>query len=74
MTPPHDISPRDFGRLEAEVRGLQIQVASLDNKIGDLLDLAARGKGALWAAMTVASIAGAVMATLIGWTLGWLRP
>lgn len=68
-----EISARDFGRLEAEVRSLQNQVDSMDRKVGELLDLASRGRGALWAGMTVASIAGAVVATLVGWAIGWLR-
>lgn len=67
------ISPRDFGRLEAEVRSLQSQVTQLDKKVGQLLDLASRSKGALWAAMSVASLAGAIFATAAGWLIGWIK-
>jgi hypothetical protein len=50
-----DIDPREFGRLEAEVKALSGQVADLQADVKTLLELANKGKGTLW---TIAGFAG----------------
>lgn len=50
-----EINPREFGRLEAEVKGLSDQVAALQADVKTLLELANKGKGTLW---TIAGFAG----------------
>lgn len=58
-----DIDPRDFGRLEAEVKSLQTQMTALDQKVEQLVQLASQGRGgirALW-------FAGSIVAGIIGW-------
>ena len=54
----NEIDPRDFGRLEAEVQSLQVQVTTLTGKVDDLLELANRSKGGFWMGMTIASMIG----------------
>jgi hypothetical protein len=56
-----DIDPREFGRLEAEVHSLRSQVTSLQADVRQLLALANRSKGGLWAGMTMASLFGGVV-------------
>ena len=53
-----EIDARDFGRLEAQVESLQIQVSQLSTDVKALLELANKGKGGFWMGMTIASIAG----------------
>jgi hypothetical protein len=55
-----DIDARDFGRLEAQVDSLQLQVSQLSTDVKSLLELANKGKGGFWMGMTIASIAGGV--------------
>jgi hypothetical protein len=57
------IDPREFGKLEAEVAALNKRVASMEEKIDQLVTLASEGKGgirALW-------FAGSVVAGVLGW-------
>ena len=64
-----DIDPREFFRLEAEVNALAAQVAAQGQKIDQLLELANRSKGGLWAGMAVVSlISSAVGFFLDHWT------
>jgi len=64
-----DIDPREFGRLEAEVNALTAQVAAQGQKIDQLLELANKSKGGLWAGMAVVSfISSAVGYFLNHWT------
>ena len=53
-----DIDPREFGRLEAEVHSLRSQVSSLQSDVRELLELANRSKGGLWAGMSIAATLG----------------
>lgn len=53
-----EIDPREFGRLEAEVTSLRNQVTAMQADIKTLLEMANRGKGGLWAGMTLASAFG----------------
>lgn len=50
-----DIDARDFGRLEAQVEALQIQVTQLSNDVKALLELANQSKGGFWMGMVIAS-------------------
>lgn len=59
------IDPREFGRLEGEVKSLLVQVAALQVDVKTLLELANRGRGGLWAGMTIASAIGAAGMWLI---------
>lgn len=56
MTEP--IDPRDFGRVEAEVKSLQEQVSVLTRKLDGLIELANKGRGGFWMGMTIASFIG----------------
>jgi uncharacterized protein YlxW (UPF0749 family) len=71
MVPP--IDPREFGRLEAEVHSLRQQVANLQDDVRKLLEMANKGKGGLWAGMTIASTLGAIV-TWIAAHLGVVGP
>lgn len=54
-----EIDPVEFGRLVQAVATLTVSVGTLEKKVDDLTELAAKGRGAWWAAMGLASIAGA---------------
>lgn len=60
-----EIDPREFGRLEAEVQSLRAQVASLQQDVRTLLEMANRSRGGLWVGMTMASMLGG----LASWVL-----
>jgi hypothetical protein len=59
------IDPRDFGRLEAEVKSLQGEVSGLRNDVKELLELANRSRGGFWVGMSIASLVGGVI-TFVG--------
>lgn len=56
----NDIDPRDFGRLEAEVKSLQSEVANMSRDVKDLLELANKSQGGFWMGMTIAAALGAL--------------
>jgi hypothetical protein len=56
-----EIDARDFGRLEAQVEALQVQVTQLSTDVKSLLELANKGKGGFWMGMTIASFMGGVI-------------
>jgi hypothetical protein len=56
-----EIDARDFGRLEAQVDSLQLQVSQLSTDVKALLELANKGKGGFWMGMTIASFMGGVV-------------
>jgi hypothetical protein len=60
-----DIDPREFGRLEAEVKSLSDQVTALQADVKSLLELANKSKGSLWMGMVFASAIGG-LATFVG--------
>jgi len=61
-----DIDARDFGRLEAQVDSLQIEVKDLAKDVKCLLELANKSKGGFWMGMTIASIIGGFITFLGG--------
>ena len=60
-----DNDARDFGRIEAQVEALQVEVHQLANDVKSLLELANKSKGGFWMGMTIASMAGGFI-TFIG--------
>jgi hypothetical protein len=50
-----DIDARDFGRIEAQVEALQVEVHQLSNDVRSLLELANQSKGGFWMGMVIAS-------------------
>jgi hypothetical protein len=56
-----EIDPREFGKLEAQVEALQIEVHALRSDIRQLLEMANKSKGGLWVGMSVASALGGVI-------------
>jgi hypothetical protein len=54
------IDPREFGRLESEVKALQTQMNSVQTDIKSLLELANKGRGGFWAGMAIASFLGGI--------------
>lgn len=61
-----EISEREFGQLEAEVRQLQKDVTELRDDVKKLLELANQSKGGLWAGMAIASFVGGVVTFVTG--------
>jgi hypothetical protein len=61
-----DIDARDFGRLEAQVDALQVEVKDLAKDVKCLLELANKSKGGFWMGMTIASIIGGFITFLGG--------
>jgi hypothetical protein len=53
-----DVSAREFGRLEAQVDSLQVEVSDLRKDVKCLLELANKSKGGFWMGMTIASFVG----------------
>jgi hypothetical protein len=51
-----DIDPREFGKLEAQVEALQSEVHAMRSDIRQLLEMANKSKGGLWAGMAIVSM------------------
>ncbi len=60
-----EISAREFGQLESEVKQLQRDVNELRDDVKKLLALANKGKGGFWMGMTIASALGGFL-TFVG--------
>ena len=60
-----EISPREFGQLEAQVDALQKEVHELSKDVKALLELANKSKGGFWTGMMIASAIGGLI-TFIG--------
>jgi hypothetical protein len=56
-----DIDPREFGKLEAQVEALQIEVHALRQDIKTLLEMANKSKGGFFVGMAIASFAGGLI-------------
>lgn len=59
------IDPREFGRLEGEVKSLQQEVQGMRSDVRELLELANKSKGGFWMGMTIASFVGGAI-TFVG--------
>lgn len=63
-----DIDPYELGRLTAEVQQLKQSQTEMEKDIKELLALANKSKGGLWAGMAIASVIGGFIAFLLkGW-------
>jgi hypothetical protein len=51
-----EIDPREFGKLEAQVESLQNEVHAMRSDIKQLLEMANKSKGGLWAGMAIVSM------------------
>jgi hypothetical protein len=56
-----DIDPREFGKLEAQVEALQIEVHALRQDIKTLLEMANKSKGGMFVGMAIASFIGGII-------------
>jgi hypothetical protein len=53
-----EIDPREFGKLEAQVEALQVEVSAMRDDIKALLEMANRSKGGFFVGMAIASVIG----------------
>ena len=53
-----EIDPREFGKLEAQVEALQMEVHGLRQDIKLLLEMANKSKGGFFVGMAIASFVG----------------
>lgn len=60
-----DIDPVKFGLLIGQVKTLEDQVTSLQSDVKELLALANKSKGSLWAGMTIASGLGGIVSWIV---------
>ena len=56
-----EIDPREFGKLEAQVEALQLEVHGLRQDIKLLLEMANKSKGGMFVGMAIASFMGGVI-------------
>jgi hypothetical protein len=56
-----DIDPREFGKLEAQVQALQIEVHAMREDIKQLLEMANKSKGGMFVGMAIASVVGGII-------------
>jgi hypothetical protein len=56
-----EIDPREFGKLEAQVEALQIEVHALRQDIKTLLEMANKSKGGMFVGMAIASFIGGII-------------
>ena len=56
-----DIDPREFGKLEAQVEALQVEVHALRQDIKTLLEMANKSKGGFFVGMAIASVVGGII-------------
>jgi len=56
-----EIDPREFGKLEAQVEALQVEVQALRQDIKTLLEIANKSKGVLLVGMAIASVIGGII-------------
>ena len=66
-----EIDPQEFGKLEAEVAALrrdhesqQATIRHIASQVDNLVALANRSRGALWAGMSIASLFGGILTYL----------
>ena len=56
-----EIDPREFGKLEAQVEALQVEVHALRQDIKALLEMANKSKGGMFVGMAIASVVGGII-------------
>ena len=56
-----EIDPREFGKLEAQVEALQVEVHALRQDIKLLLEMANKSKGGMFVGMAIASFIGGLI-------------
>jgi hypothetical protein len=56
-----EIDPREFGKLEAQVEALQLEVHGLRQDIKLLLEMANKSKGGMFVGMAIASFIGGLV-------------
>jgi hypothetical protein len=64
-----EIDPREFGKLEAQVEALQVEVHALRDDVKKLLEMANKSKGGLWAGMAVVSVITSIGTFIVDRTL-----
>jgi len=62
----NDIDLKEFGRLSQQVTTLEKQVTDLQIDVKQLLEMANKSKGGLWAGMAISSALGALASYFIG--------
>ena len=60
------IDPREFGRLESKVETLATRMDDMSRDVKELLELANRSRGGMWAGMAIASALSAVASWVAG--------
>lgn len=55
------IDPYKYGKLVAQVESMEKKIDKLESNMEELLELANRGRGGLWAGMMIASSISAVV-------------
>ena len=63
-----DIDLREFGKLEAQVEVLQVEVTALRDDVKKLLAMANKSKGGFWVGMGFVS----AFSSLVGFIAHWL--
>ena len=63
-----DIDLREFGKLEAQVETLQVEVTALREDVKKLLAMANKSKGGFWVGMGFVS----AFSSLVGFVAHWL--
>lgn len=58
------ISPREYGRLEAKVDALEAEMQAMRGDVRALLDMANRSRGALWVGMGLAGLFGGLLTSV----------
>ena len=56
-----EIDPREFGKLEAQVEALQVEVHALRQDIKALLEMANKSKGGMFVGMAIAPVVGGII-------------
>jgi hypothetical protein len=62
----NDIDLKEFGRLSQQVTTLEKQVTDLQIDVKQLLEMANKSKGGLWAGMAISSALGALASYFVG--------
>lgn len=62
----NEINPREFGMLTQQVSTLEKQVTDLQADVKELLAMANKSKGGLWAGMAISSALGALASYVAG--------